>query len=76
MARFGDNFRQKNNQIMCPLCHNHVDSQSLSSQCNYYKKKMKIHSDIKDIDTPDITLETAIAVTEIMRLRENEQNGN
>ena len=62
--------------IMCPLCHNHVDSQSLSFQCNYYKDKMKIHSDMKDIDTPDITLETAITVTEMMRLRENELNGN
>ena len=37
---------------------------------------MKIHSDMKDIDTPDITLETAITVTEMMRLRENELNGN
>ena len=76
MANFGDNFRQKNNQIMCPLCHNHVDSQSLSSQCNYYKNKMKIHRYMKDIDTPDITLETAITATEMMRLRENELSGN
>ena len=75
MANFGDNFRQKNYQIMCPLCHNHVDSQSLSFQCNYYKDKMKIHCDMKDIDTPEVTLETAITVTEMMRLRENELNG-
>ena len=72
MANFGDNFRNKNSPIMCPLCHNHYDSQSLSFQCEFYKEKVHIRCDMKDIDAIDITLETAITITEMMRLREKE----
>lgn len=31
MAKFGDNYKNKNNPTMCPLCNLHYDSQILFS---------------------------------------------
>ena len=70
MANFGDNYKNRGDLIMCPLCHNHFDSQILSFQCTFYKDKLDINCDMKDIDTENITLDTARTVTEMMRLRE------
>ena len=70
MAKFGDNFRGKLKNIMCPLCYSHLDSQSLSFQCRELTNRIDIRCDITDIYSDDIRLETVKTVAEMMKQRQ------
>ena len=76
MANFGDNYKNKSSQTMCPLCHSHFDSQILSFQCPFYKDKLVITCNMDDVDTENVTLETAKTLTEMIRLRVKFLEGN
>ena len=70
MAKFGENFRGKLKNIMCPLCYSHLDSQSLSFQCRELTNRIDIRCDITDIYSDDIRLETVKTVAEMMKQRQ------
>ena len=70
MARFGENYRGKEDFIMCPLCSKHFDSQELSFQCEFFKGKMNINCNMSDINSENVSQETAKVITDMMRLRE------
>ena len=70
MARFGKNYRGKEDFIMCPLCSKHFDSQELSFQCEFFKDKMNINCNMSDVNSENVSQETAKVITDMMRLRE------
>ena len=70
MAPLGENFRGNNGNIVCPLCHTHLDNQNGIFQCEIMKKETKIDCELKDIYRDNITLETAKKISEIEEIRE------
>ena len=70
MAPLGENFRGNQGNIVCPLCHNHLDNQSTFLQCEVIKKELEVKIKIEDIYGQDIKLETARKITEVAELRE------
>ena len=78
MARFGENYKSNNDQTQapCPLCFNHLDSQSLSFQCEFFKDKLRISCNMNDLNKDDISLDTAITITKMMELREKQLEEN
>ena len=69
MAPYEENFKGDREHVICPLCGNHWDSQSMSFQCKYLKEKVEIGCDMTDIYTDDITLDTARTITDMLRAR-------
>ena len=70
MAPLGENFRGNQGNIVCPLCHNHLENQSTFLQCEVIKKELEVKIKIEDIYSQDIKLETARKITEVAELRE------
>ena len=65
MSPFGENFRGGQEKVICPLCNNHMDSQSLALNCEEIRKEVQIKLKIEDIYREHITLETASNLLEI-----------
>ena len=59
MAPFGENYREGQDQVICPLCHAHLDNQPMALQCNQLKKEMEVKCRYEDIFKDDISVETA-----------------
>ena len=76
MAPFGENFRGGEDHIMCPLCQNHWDSQTMSFQCSYFKGKVAIECDMKEILSDKVTVETGKTLTNMLRIREDKLKEN
>ena len=70
MAPLGENFRGNESFKLCPLCLSHLDNQTLIFQCESLKKRMKIECELKDLYSNNISLKTAIIITQIEKLRE------
>ena len=64
MAAYVENFRGKKENVTCPLCHLHLDSQAMGFQCQEMKTRIQIECDMRDIYCDDITLETAQTINE------------
>ena len=43
MSPFGENFRGGQEKVICPLCHNHMDSQSLALNCEEISKEVQLN---------------------------------
>ena len=69
MAEFGENYRGGRSQVMCPLCHLHLDNQELSYQCSEIRSEIKIIGKIEDIYKDEISLDTAETIEKISELR-------
>ena len=69
MATFGENFRGGQPFVMCPLCQNHLDNQSMALGCEEIKKKMVINISIEDIHKESIPLEVVQELSNIMKVR-------
>ena len=76
MAPFGENFRGGEDHIMCPLCQNHWDSQTMSFQCSYFRGKVAIECDMKEILSDKVTVETGKTITNMLRIREDKLKEN
>ena len=74
MANFRDNFKSSGGPTMCPLCDKHYDTQSLSFQCSFYRDKLKITCDMRDVNSEHVTLQTARTITEMINLRSKHLN--
>ena len=70
MAPFGENFRGNNLNVVCKLCHSHLDNQSLIFQCEAIRNNMDINCNISDIYCNTIRLETVKKICEIEETRE------
>ena len=71
MANFGENFRNNRGPVLCPFCETHLDNQALSLQCTEVKKQITIKTDITDIYTQNISLESIKTITKISEIRED-----
>ena len=69
--RFGENFRGGQSQIMCPLCMNHPDSQSLSYQCEVLTEHTKIEGNYSDIFDDHTKPQTMRTINNITKTRKN-----
>ena len=69
MAPLGENFRGNSGHVVCPLCQNHLDNQSLAFQCEKLKMGVEINIKIEDIFKSNISLKTAQNLTEVENMR-------
>ena len=74
MAPFSENFKGQGPLKLCPLCGFHLDTQAMSFQCSEIRKKVKISIKYETIFKPEVPLETAKILQEILKIRENHQN--
>ena len=71
MAPLGENFRGNKENILCPLCSNHLDNQPTFLQCEVIKKELKTNTKIEDIYVDKISLETAQIISRIEDIRKD-----
>ena len=71
MAPLGENYRENQGHIMCPLCQNHLDNQPTFLQCEVVKKESGVNMHIEDIYRETISLETARNLIKVEEFREN-----
>ena len=71
MERFGENFRGGKEQVICPLCQNHLDNQDLAFQCSAIKKDLKVTGNMEEIYKEKISYDTINALTKISKYRED-----
>ena len=74
MAPFSENFKGQGPLKLCPLCGSHLDTQAMSFQCSEIRKKVRISIKYETIFKPEVPLETAKTLQEILKIRENHQN--
>ena len=70
MAKFQENFRGSSGHIPCPLCHMHMDTQSMSFQCPKVKSEIKVKGQYEDIFAEEIPSELIETVENIVKHRE------
>ena len=70
MAPFGENFRGGKESAICPLCDNHIDSQSMSFSCPVLRSKIDIKCEMEEVYSDEISLETAETLRNIINVRE------
>ena len=70
MAKFQENFRGSSGHIPCPLCHMHMDTQSMSFQCPKVKSEIKVKGQYEDIFAEEIPSELIETVENIVKYRE------
>ena len=49
MASFGENFRNGQEQVPCPLCNVHLDSQPMAFQCTKIKSEIQLRGKYEDL---------------------------
>ena len=69
MAPLGENFRGNQGNIVCPLCHNHLDNQATIFQCEAIRKEIGSEVKMEDLYKDKIELSTARTITTIEELR-------
>ena len=78
MAPFGENYRGGREEVSCPVCGTHRDSQALLFKCQVMQKHFPSNIDIKNIYTDNIDkntvelLETAMIIRDKHILNESE----
>ena len=71
MAKFGENFREKKNSILCPLCFKHLDSQKMSFEnCSVLKNNVKISGNYQQIFNPTVPTDTVKTLLQIDKFRD------
>ena len=76
MAKFGENFRGNNSQILCPLCKTHLDGQRMCfDNCPVVKANIAIFGNYNDIfNTASIPSDIVQTLVRIEKLREEYEN--
>ena len=70
MASYGENFRAKNGQVMCPICGLHLDSQSMAfNNCEAIKTEISIYGKYEDIFKSVISGKLAVTLENIDNIR-------
>ena len=65
MAVYGENFRGGKDQVFCPFCKLHLDSQERSYSCPVISADVEIVGSIQNIYSDDIKLETVETIKKI-----------
>ena len=72
MAKFGENFRGKNESILCPLCSKHIDNQKMSFEnCQVLKENIRISGNYDQIFNPSVPQELVNILVQIDKFRED-----
>ena len=77
MAQFGENYKAGRDEIVCPLCRSHKDSQSMMFECPIVKKELidrNITNDLNlldDVYHEDISRNTIDILKIVTELRSN-----
>ena len=58
MANFGENFKNGREQVPCPLCNSHLDTQSMAFQCPKLKLEVVIKRKYEDLFKDDIPIDS------------------
>ena len=71
MADYGENYKGGKEQIMCPLCYLHRDSQEMSYFCPEITNNIKMLGSQEDIYSNDIKIETIQSMEKVEEYRKN-----
>ena len=74
MAPFGNNFKNNGEDIICPLCQKHEDSQALAFKCQIVSQHVEISGKLEDLYNGKISKELAQTLKNILNLRKNKVN--
>ena len=50
MARFEENYKNGRNNVLCPLCHLHYDTQSMAFQCQKIGSEVRVIGNYEDYE--------------------------
>ena len=71
MANYGENFRGKENEILCPLCHTHLDSQKMCFEnCPVLRQNIKLSGSYHQIFNTAVPSEIVQTLSLIDKFRE------
>ena len=75
MAKYGENFRGNNKEILCPLCNTHLDNQKMCFEsCSVLKKHIEIFGSYDQIFDPYVPNEVAQTLIKMDKFREENHN--
>ena len=69
MAKFGENYKDGADLVMCSLCNEDLDNLRHSFLCEIIRKELDIKGDISEVYSANISKETAQTVTNSINLR-------
>ena len=73
MANYGENFRGKENTILCPLCSTHLDSQKMCFEnCPVLRQKITVSGSYHQIFNTNVPREVVKTLCMIDKVREEE----
>ena len=71
MANYGENFRGKENAILCPLCYTHLDSQKMCFEnCPVLRQNITISGSYDQIFNTSVSTEVVQTLSMIDKFRE------
>ena len=73
MAHFDENYPDQGPPKPCPLCGNHMDTQSMSFQCAKIREKIPDIGIYEDLFKSDVSKDLAKATKYILEIRNNEE---
>ena len=76
MEKFGENYQAGRSQVLCPLCHVHLDNQEMAFQCSEITKELTMKGNLEDIFSENIKLETVETLTKIVEIRKQKIEDN
>ena len=71
MAPFGENYRGGREEVLCPMCGTHRDSQALLFQCKVMEKHFPSSLAITNLYSDNIDKETVKTLEAAMIIRDN-----
>ena len=71
VANFKENFKNSYNEIECPLCFVHPDTQAQCVQCPVVKENVEIRGEYQEIFSEKVSKEIAQTLLEVTQYREN-----
>ena len=71
MSDYGENYRGVTGPSVCPLCHNHPDSQKWSYECKVINKNVLIKGRYSNIFSDNIENETVQTIIKITKFRKD-----
>ena len=69
MANFGENFKNGQSQVPCPLCHLHLDSQAMAFQCSKVLEEVEVNGHYNDLFKEEIPKDLAETIVNIVEYR-------
>ena len=69
MSQFGENFRGNGENVSCPLCLSHIDTQNMMFDCPELKEKGIQKLDDSEIYTDNISVEAIKELSKILKMR-------